>query len=468
MEGGIEAGAESLERAIAGELIWPGHPAYESARRLWNGLIDKRPRWIVRCANERDVVAAVNFARDRGVELSVRGGGHNVAGKAISEGGLVVDLSPMRRIAVDVPGRTVTVQGGATLKDVDRSTLQHGLVVPLGVVSATGVAGLTLHGGYGWNTRKHGLSVDNLLEARIVTADGKVLRAAEEENPDLFWALRGGGGNFGVVTSFTFRAHPLRTPVWFNFVLYPVERADAVLRLFCDYIVQAPEELGAIGVHWSAPPLPEVPRALQGSPVVILLGVYSGPDEQAERVLEPLRHADATPLVDLTRPVPFVEVQQALDEDYPDDRLYYWKSVFLPEASDQVLSVLKRAAASRPSPITSIDLWGLGGGAASRVPVDATAFAQRDAPFLAALEANWDGPEHSRDNIEWARATYRELAHVSGGRTYLNFPGFAEGGEALVRDAYGPNWDRLRAIKAKYDPDNFFRGNFNVEPRPAH
>ncbi len=468
MELGTETGAESLGRSIAGELIWPGHPEYESARRIWNGLIDRRPRWIVRCANERDVVAAFRFARERGLDVSVRGGGHNVAGRAIMDGGLVIDLSSMRRVDVNVPERTVTVEGGATLGDVDGASLPQGLVVPLGVVSKTGVAGLTLHGGYGWYTRRYGLSVDSLLEATVLTADGQLRRASEAENPDLLWALRGGGGNFGVVTSFTFRGHPQATPVWFSFVIYPGDQAGSVMRVFRDYIVQAPEELGALAVHWSAPPLPEIPATLHGSPVLILLAVYSGPDESADRALAPLRHADAEPIADLTKRMPFQQVQKALDEDYPDGRLYYWKSAYAPAASDELLSVMEKAAAQRPSALTSIDLWGLGGGAASRVPVDATAFAHRDAPFLVALEANWDDPADTNANIDWARATYRELERFSGGKTYLNFPGFAEGGDALLRGAYGPNYERLRAIKAKYDPDNFFRGNFNIQPRLPH
>ncbi len=468
METGIAAGAESLERSISGEVLWPGHPEYESARRLWNGLIDKRPRLIVRCADERDVIASVRFARDNGIDVSVRGGGHNVAGRAIADGGLVIDLSSMRQVDVNVADRTVTAEGGATLGDVDGASVPRGLVVPLGVVSETGVAGLTLHGGYGWFTRRYGLSIDNLVEAKVVTADGQLRLASAAENPDLFWALRGGGGNFGVVTSFTFRAHPQPTPVWFSFVIYPGDSASAVMRVFRDYIVQAPEELGGLAVHWSAPPIPEIPPTLHGSPVLILLGVYSGRDEDADRVLAPLRHADATPLADLTQQMPFDRVQKALDEDYPNGRLYYWKSAYAPDASDELLSVMEKAVTQRPSALTSIDLWGLGGGAASRVPEDATAFAHRDAPFLVALEANWDDPANTAANIDWARATYHELERFSGGKTYLNFPGFAEEGDALVRGAYGSNYDRLRAVKAKYDPDNFFRGNFNIQPRPPH
>ncbi|HSD19189.1 MAG TPA: FAD-binding oxidoreductase [Anaeromyxobacter sp.] len=457
----LESDLQALARGLAGGLLWPGHPDYDAARRVWNGLIDKHPGLIVRCANEADVAAAVSFARDHDIELCVRGGGHNVAGRAVGDGALVIDLSGMRGVKVDEEARTVTAEGGALLGDVDRATHPRGLAVPLGAVSETGVAGLTLHGGYGWLSRKHGLTIDNLVSARVVTARGEVLRASARENADLFWAIRGGGGNFGVVTSFEFRLHPIAPEVWFALVLYPLDRADVVMCRYRDFMLQAPDDVMAIGLYWSAPPLPAIPAEMHGAPVLIVAAVCSGPPEDGERVIAPLRALDR-PVADLTSRVPFSDVQRAFDEDYPKGRLYYWKSAYLEQLPEDVIATLTRYAGERPSPLSTVEVWTLGG-AVARVPDTETAFSRRGSPFLFAVEANWDDPASTEENIAWARRACGDAQRFTSG-AYLNFAGFGEEGEALLRAAYGPNLDRLRAVKARYDPDNLFRGNFNVAP----
>jgi FAD/FMN-containing dehydrogenase len=368
----------------------------------------------------------------------------------------------MRSVAVDPAQRTAWVQGGAKLGDLDHETQAFGLAAPVGVVSATGVGGLTLHGGFGWLSRRHGLASDNLLSVEIVTADGQLHRASAETEPDLFWAVRGGGGNFGVVTAFEFRLHPVGPEVWLLLAMYPVERAREALQLLRSHMATAPDELGLIGVFWSAPHLPEVPRDVWGRDVFIFLGCYSGPVERGEHVLRPFRELGA-PIADLSGVTRFLDVQRALDADYPDGMLYYWKSLYLDHLDDGVIAALIDHAAARPSPITSLDIWGLGG-AVGRVDPQATPIARRESPFLLGIEANWTRPEESEANIEWGRKVFQDMQRHTRGGAYLNFPGFAEEGERLVRGAYGTNYDRLRRVKARYDPENLFCGNFNIAP----
>ncbi len=451
-----------LRAAMRGELIAPGSERYDEARRIWNGMIDRRPALIARCTGAADVMAAVNFARERAVPLSVRGGGHNVAGKALCDDGLVIDLSPMRCVQVDPEARTVRAQGGATLGDIDHETQPFGLAVPLGIVSQTGVAGLCLHGGMGWLTRKHGLTLDNLLAVDIVTADGRQRRASETENADLFWALRGGGGNFGVVTSFEFRAHPVGPRVWFLGPMYPASQARQVLRFVGDFMRDAPEELSLIATLWNAPEHPRVPREQLGTPIIILLGCYHGPFQEGEELIRPLREI-GTPIADLSEPMSFADLQRFLDEDYPDGMPYYWKSLYLTRIDDEVFDVLSNHAAARPSPLSTLDLW-FGAGALNRVGADQTAFVRRDARYLLAMEANWTDPEQSDANIAWARAVFDDMQRFARG-TYLNFPGYMEDADKLLQGAYGANYRRLQAVKAKYDPDNLFHGALNIPPK---
>jgi FAD/FMN-containing dehydrogenase len=416
---------------------------------------------IVRCAGVADVITTVNFARDNDIQIAVREDGHNVAGYAVSEGGLVIDLSRMRSVQVDPDRRTARVEGGATLGDIDHETQVFSLAVPIGLVSATGIGGFALHGGYGWLSQKHGLAADNILAVDIVTADGRLCKAGAGENEDIFWAIRGGGGNFGVVTTFEFHCHPVGPQVWFAAPFYPLEKAGAGLAFFRDFMKDAPEELSALAVLWNAPDEPSFPRHAGGGPVLIFAAHYDGPVAAGERATRSLRVFD-TPIADLSGSMRFLDVQRFFDADYPNGRFYYWKSQYVPEMRDDVIRLAVRQGAERPSPITSIDIWPLGG-AAARVDQGATAFASRRATFLYNIESNWDHPRATDTNIAWTRKAFEEMNRLMKGGTYLNFPGFAEEGEDPVKGAYGGNYGRLRAIKAKYDPGNLFRGNFNIK-----
>ncbi len=450
---------DELRQRIRGEVIAEGDGGYDEARRVWNGVIDRRPALVVRCTGNADVIAAIAFAREYGLPVSVRGGGHNVAGTAVAEGAVVLDLGAMRNVSVDLDRMTVRAGGGARLGDVDHETQAFGLATPFGVVSRTGIAGLTLHGGMGFLTRRLGLSSDNLIAADVVTADGKLVHADAERNSDLLWALRGGGGNFGAVTSFEYKLHPVGPEVFMAITFYPVEAAGDGLRVFRELMANGPEELMGVALYWTAPAEEPFPPEWHGKPVFILAGCWSGPLDEAEEAVKPLREV-ATPVADLSGPMPFVIAQSLFDPEYPDGRRYYWKSIYLSDVGDAETELLDRYAATRPSLLSSIDVWGLGG-AMRREPEGGSAFAKRDAPFLLGVESNWEDAADDEANIEWTRRLIDEASALSPGGTYLNFPGFVEEGEQLLRDTYGPNYDRLREVKAKYDPDNVFRNNLN-------
>ena len=450
---------DELRQRIRGEVISEGDGGYDEARRVWNGVIDRRPAVVVRCTGNADVIAAIAFAREHGLPVSVRGGGHNVAGTAVAEGAVVLDLGAMRNVSVDLDRMTVRAGGGARLGDVDHETQAFGLATPFGVVSRTGIAGLTLHGGMGFLTRRLGLSSDNLVAADVVTADGRLLHTDAERHPDLLWALRGGGGNFGAVTSFEYRLHPVGPEVFMAITFYPVEAAGDGLRVFREVMANGPEELMGVALYWTAPAEEPFPPEWHGKPVFILAGCWSGPLDEAEEAVKPLREV-ATPVADLSGPMPFVIAQSLFDPEYPDGRRYYWKSIYLSDVGDAETDLLDRYAATRPSLLSSIDVWGLGG-AMRREPEGGSAFAKRDAPFLLGVESNWEDAADDEANIDWTRKLIDEASALSPGGTYLNFPGFVEEGEQLLRDTYGPNYDRLREVKAKYDPDNVFRNNLN-------
>jgi FAD/FMN-containing dehydrogenase len=455
-----QALVQEFESKIRGTVLTPGHAEYDAARAVQNGLIDRRPAIIVRCSGAADVIDAVNFARDHQLLLSVRGGGHNVAGNAINDGGLVIDLSLMRGVHVDPRTRTALVQGGATWADVDRETQLFGLAAPGGVVSTTGVAGLTLHGGVGHLRRKYGLSLDNLLSVDIVTADGKLQTASATENPDLFWAVRGAGSNFGAVVSFEFQLHPVGPMVALCAPVYSLDDGPAVLAKWRDFMATAPEEVNSLAVPWSAPP--GFPEELVGRPVVIVAAVYCGPVEEGERIMRPLREL-ATPLIDLSGPEPFTAVQSSFDAFFPKGRFYYWKGLYVDGLSDELIAEVCRRAAERPSSLTDITIWHHGG-AMSRVPADQTAFGVRNGPFFITYESTWEDPAETERNISWTREAWQDLHRYSSGGVYLNFQGFGEEKEDLLRAAYGGNYERLRSLKAKYDPGNLFRMNQNIAP----
>ena len=456
-----EAVVEQFASRLRGGLLRPGDAEYEEARQLWNGVIDRRPALIARVADEADVVAAVNFARENDLLLAVRGGGHNVAGTASVDGGLVLDLSTMKSIDVDPERRTVRAGAGVTIGELDEETQQHGLATPMGVVSETGIAGLTLNGGIGHLRRKHGTSSDNLVSVDLVTAEGRSLTASEEENADLFWGIRGGGGNFGVVTSFEYRLHPVGPEVMFCFVLYPGDRAKEVLRFAEEYVAEAPDEVSPLGVLGRVPGVEDFPEEWHGEQYVALLAMYAGGVEEGEEALKPLREL-GNPIADLSGPMPYTEAQKILDEDYPDGWRYYWKSVNVGGLEDGVIEALMEHAEAAPSDHSTIDVW-FQGGAMGRVGADESAFGDRSAPILLGIEANWEAGEDEA-NIAWARACYADMRRFSGGGVYLNFPGFLEEGQGLMRDAYGENYERLVALKDEYDPTNLFRLNQNIEP----
>jgi FAD/FMN-containing dehydrogenase len=452
----------ALAEMVRGRVLQSGDEGYEDARTIWNGLIDRRPALVVQCSGAADVVDAVNFAREHGIVLSIKGGGHNVAGNAVNDGGMVIDLSPMRGVYVDPATQTVRVQGGATLGDLDRETQLYGLAVPAGVVSTTGVAGLALHGGTGHLRRKHGLSIDSLLSVDIVTADGTIRRASANENEDLFWAVRGAGSNFGVVTSFEFQAHPVGPMVAVGAIFYPLEDARQLLPAWRDYMSSAPEELSSMALLWSIPPAEPFPSELHGKAVLAVACCYCGPVGDGEPVVQPLREL-GEPLIDLSGPWPWLGLQSGFDALFPKGGFYYWKSRSLAELTDEAIDVVVEFGSCRPSPLSDIVVWHHGG-AMSRVGETETAYGGRDAGFLVTGEASWDDPSLSNAAIAWGRAFWDAIGPHSTGGLYLNFAGLAEEKEELVRAGYGVNYDRLSALKAKYDPANLFRMNLNIAP----
>ena len=444
-----------------GQLISADHADYDIARAVWNGAIDRRPRLIARCIGTADVTLAVRFARDHDLELAVRGGGHNVAGTAVCDDGIVIDLSAMRGVRVDPAARTAWVQGGALWGDVDHETQAHGLATTGGIVSHTGVAGLTLGGGVGWLMRKHGLTIDNLLAANVVTADGERLRASEDENPDLFWALRGGGGNFGVVTEFEFRLHPVGPTLLAGPILWDASDAREVLRVYSDVIRDAPDELGTVVRFGTAPPLPAIPEELHWRPVMMVGTCYAGRIEDGERVLRPLR-ASRAPLLDLVGPKPYVAFQSAIDSTVMHGWSYYWKSTHLPALRDDLIDVLAEHAFSSSSPRSYAAMFHLKG-AVGRVSEGATAFGNRQASHAITLDAVWRPGEPFADrDTAWAKGFFAALGPFREG-VYVNFLAGDED-PSRVREAYGAAYERLVDVKRKYDPKNVFHHNQNIRP----
>jgi FAD/FMN-containing dehydrogenase len=445
---------QPLQAAFRGRLITSGDADYDAARRIWNASIDRHPGVIARCTGLADVMAAVRFAREHGLLAAVRGGGHNVGGRALCDGGMVIDLSAMKGIHVDPTTRRVRVQPGVTLGELDRETHVFGLAVPTGVVSKTGVAGLTLGGGVGWLARKYGLTCDNAISFDLVTADGEVLRASAEEHPDLFWALRGGGGNFGVVVSFEYRLHPV-SMVLGGLVLHPRERAAELLRFYRDFTATMPDELAVYAALLATP---------DGQPACALAACYCGDTATGERVLAPLR-AFGPPMADLIQPMPFPVMQTLLDAACPDGSQNYWKSAFLRSLSDEAVDVIVEHANRATSPLTAV-LVEQYGGAMSRVGVEETAFAQRHAQYDLGILTQWPDAADAARHVAWTRAFAEAMTPFKSGAYLLNFLGDEE--EGAIRAAFGANYDRLAAVKARYDPTNFFSVNQNVVPKAAH
>ena len=447
-----------------GDVIVPGHRDYDDARAVWNGTVDRRPRLIARCSGTADVAAAVRFARARDLEIAVRGGGHNVAGTAVCDGGIVIDLSTMRAVSVDPVERVALVQGGALWGDVDHETQARGLATTGGIVSHTGVGGVSLGGGIGWLMRKHGLTVDNLMEAEVVTAEGDIARASADDHPDLFWALRGGGGNFGVVSSFRFALHPLGPTVMAGPVFWAAEDTPEVLRFYRDFVADAPDELGTVVRLGTIPPLPVVGDELRFRPAVAVASCYAGPVEAGARAVRPLRRFGA-PLVDLVGPTSYVDHQRGIDDTVPHGWHYYWKATSLTGLSDAVIDIVAEHAYDATSPRSYAAIFHMGG-AVARAPRDATAFPGRDAGHNVVIDAAWL-PEQddtvAAAETAWARAFLDALEPHRAG-VYVNFLD-ADDGASRVREAYGDaNHRRLVEVKARYDPDNVFHHNQNIRP----
>ena len=444
------ATVESFRASLRGELVVPGDERYDAARRIYNAMIDKHPALIVRCAGVADVIRAIHLARDNGLQVAVRGGGHNVAGNAVCDDGMVIDLSCMKGTRVDPVRRTIRVEGGVTWGELDREAEAFGLATTGGLISTTGVAGLTLGGGCGWLMRKYGLACDNLLSADVVTADGQLRIAGEGQDEDLFWAIRGGGGNFGVVTSFEYRLRPVG-PVLGGMVAYPLARARDVLRFYREFTAAAPDELTAFAVFVTSPE----------GPVVAILLCYCGSLAEGEAVLRPLREF-GPPALDTIAAVPYTTIQTMLDAAFPPGLFHYWRSSFLKQLSDDAIDTVAELFARVPSPLSGIAIEHLGG-AVGRVGEQETAFSQRGAQYDFLAMSIWPDATESESNMEWMRQLTQAMAPFLASGVYVNYLGVGEG-EARVRAAYGANYERLVALKNRYDPTNFFRMNHNIPP----
>ncbi len=454
------AAIDALKSQLQGKLLQPGDGGYDEARTIWNDMIDRRPAIIASCANAADVQRAVSFAAAHGLLLAVRGGGHNIAGNAVCDGGLMIDLSPMKAVKVDPKSQRASAEGGVTLGDFDQGTQAHGLATPLGINSTTGIAGLTLGGGFGWLSRKFGMTVDNLVSADVVTADGKSVRASATENEDLFWGIRGGGGNFGVVTSFEFQLHPVGPEVLCGPIVFPAEQAKTVMRKYREYTATMPDEMTVWALLRKAPPLPFLPEEVHGKDVVVLAACYAGAVAEGERLVAPLRgFGDA--YGEHIGPAPYVGFQAAFDPLLTPGARNYWKSHNLMKLSDELLDIVIDFAAKVPSPHCDVFLAQMGG-QISRMAPDATAYHHRDANFVLNVHGRWETPDGDEKGTAWARALFNAAAPHATGGVYVNFMTQEEGDR--VAAAYGPNHKRMVQLKKKFGPTNLFRLNQNVDP----
>jgi len=461
-----EVAPESLDifaRGLEGALIHPEDDGFAEATLLWNGMIKKRPAVVVRPASVQDVVQTVSFARDNGLQLSIKGGGHNIAGLALSDGGITLDMSGLKDVVVDADARLARVGAGCTLGDVDRVTQQHGLAATLGFVSGTGVAGLTLGGGFGYLTRRFGWTVDDLEEVEIVTADGTVRRASRTAEPDLFWALRGGGGNFGVVTEFVFRLHEVGPQMTGGLIAWPASEADAVLDLYRRVAESAPPELTLVVLRRNAPPAPWLPEAAHGTPIIVIVACHTGELEQAKGDLAPIK-SHGEPLADLIGPKEYVAQQSLLDATQPKGMNYYWKSEFIAGLSDDLFEKYNAQFVDLKAPANQIVLFQVAG-ALSTHPEDDGAMGNREAAWAYVVQSMWGGDDSavSDANREWVRNAWTALKQYSTGGNYVNFQTADEPDERTA-ESYRDNYARLEAVKARYDPSNIFRVNRNIRP----
>jgi len=450
---------ETLKNNVKGQIVLPDDPNYDKAREIWNAMIDRRPAVIVQCSEADDVLHAISYARENGLEISIRGGGHNIAGSALCDNGVVIDFSNMKTVSVDAQKRRVYVEPGATLGDFDKAVQAHGLATPVGINSTTGVAGLTLGGGFGWLTRKYGMTIDNLVSAEMITADGRKIQVSEDENTDLFWAIRGGGGNFGVITQFEFSLYPVGPEILAGLLVFPINQAKQVLEKYREFVKSAPEELNIWVVLRKAPPLPFLPENVHGKEVVVLAIFYAGDIKEGEKLIDPLRSFGDT-YGEHVGAQPYVQWQQAFDPLLTPGARNYWKSHNFKELSDGALESIIEFAGKLPSPHCEIFV-GLIEGAANRVPSDAMAYGHRDAKFVLNVHGRWDEAAQDETCISWAREFFKASAPFASAGAYVNFMTADESDR--VAAAYGVNYARLKQIKKKYDPENFFHNNQNIK-----
>jgi FAD/FMN-containing dehydrogenase len=450
---------DELRARVNGQTIVPGDAAYEEARKVYNGMIDKRPGVIVRCTDAADVMASVQFAREGGRDLSIRGGSHSVPGFGTNDGGVVIDLAPMNGVRVDPDARTVRAEGGCTWGGFNHATYAFGMATTGGIIASTGIAGLTLGGGIGYLTRAFGLSCDNLISADVVTADGRFLVASKRQNEDLFWALQGGGGNFGVVTSFEYQLHPVKDIVAGLF-FFPLDRSRDVLEFYREYIQKAPEELGMFPAFQIAPPLPFIPPADHGKTFCILVCCWAGRPEDAEKIFAPIRKVGPI-AAEMVSPMPYPTLNALFDPLLPAGLQHYWKAAFATDLTDGAIKAHLEFGPKVPVVNSTMHIYPING-AAGRVASDATAFAYRDAKFATVIAGMWPDPADNEKNIKWVKDYYKALQPHSSSGGYVNF--MAGDDQGRVRDNYKGNYDRLVTIKKKYDPDNLFHMNQNIKP----
>jgi FAD/FMN-containing dehydrogenase len=451
---------ENLAAGLRGELLTPESLGYDDARSIWNAMIDRRPGMIVECAGPADVMRTVGFAREHDLLVSVRGAGHNIAGNAVSDGGIMISLANMKSVRVDPVAKRVWVEPGVTLGDLDGETQAHGLAVPVGINSTTGIAGLTLGGGFGWLSRSHGLTIDSLISADVVTAKGEMVRASESENPDLFWGIRGGGGNFGIVTAFEFAAHPVGPEVLSGLIVHPFRDAKEILTYYREFAAQAPDELTVWVVMRKAPPLPFLPENVHGTDVLVLAAMYVGDLADGEKALAPLREF-GNPIADVISPHQFTGFQSAFDPLLTPGARNYWKSHDFLKLSDDLLDTLIAYVEKLPDPQCEVFIAQMGG-ATNQVSVDATAYRHRDAEFIMNVHGRWDDPKADDKCIAWCRELFDAATPHATGGVYVNF--MTEEEVQRVEAAYGGSYEKLVELKNKYDPANMFRLNQNIQP----
>ena len=451
---------QSFKTGFKGPVLTPGDAAYDETRSIWNAMIDRRPGLIVRCTGTVDVVHALRFARLHRLLTSVRGGGHNIAGLAVCDGGMMIDMSLMRGVWVDPVQRTARAQAGCTLADVDRETQLHGLAAVMGFISATGIAGLTVGGGFGYLTRRFGWTCDNLVSMEVVTADAEVLRVSDKENPDLYWALRGGSGNFGIVTSFEYRLHPVGPEILGGAIVWRLEEGKKVLEAYREFSASAPRELTSVGVLRIAPPAPWLPKEVHGKPIVAIFVCHSGSIDEGEALLAPLRKL-GSPVADIVTRRPYTQMQSLLDATQPKGRRYYWKSHYLSTLGDELIDRALEHAGRIASPHSAILLFQIQG-ALGELPAEHSPAGNRDAAYVLNIAGAWEKPDGDEANISWARACFEATRSCSTGGTYINFLTEEEGSQR-IEAAYGrPILDRLATLKRRYDPENFFRHTKSV------